>query len=250
MPDFTYSEKQFLKYIFNWPNSDNKSDFHFTLRPIYKPFDLDKVFVEYDTTRWENYKQRWRQRTFRRPRTRGASRGGTIFDRIITYVGSPEFKYAFDLPDSFVGRNLIIMIHMWLVMDRISIIAQTGIRPQLKAISTLRKFTPSGYSEAKECRKALKYMSWISTKIKERFSADTEKWLKRVTMHPAQRNRIHKIVDKYSERATYLLFEHFNRHGKTTEGMDTLIFKMFYPHRGTAKTYPMFVYQFSDYLVK
>lgn len=56
LPDFTYSEKQFLKYIFNWPNCDNKSDFNFTLRPIFKPFDLDKVFVEYDTTKWENFK--------------------------------------------------------------------------------------------------------------------------------------------------------------------------------------------------
>jgi hypothetical protein len=133
--------------MFNWPGAD-ENDWNFTLRPIFKPYEIDREFTYPTKGFWERFKMNYRIKVFKRPRTRGAAVASILFDRILLYVGSPEFKYCFDLPDSFVGRNLIILIHMWMLLERLSVLAAEYVNKHLPNIPWYKRYlVPSSRRE-------------------------------------------------------------------------------------------------------
>jgi uncharacterized protein YqfB (UPF0267 family) len=197
----------------------------------------------------------WVNKIYASPRARGRMMGNLLFERMCKYVGSPEFRYSkryadMELPDSYVSRNAIVLLHIWLINERLLRISY-GILDEMKKVTlSQRLFDKDLRRQYKNSHKVLNVVNFLNDRMRESYKLQTEKWLYRIKIHATQRARVKKIIEKHAEQSSYMLYSHFIKKGKVEEDLTALIHTIFFPQKLNHRPYPAFVYQITEYLLK
>jgi hypothetical protein len=178
-----------------------------------------------------------------------------IIDRLKKYLSSREFNYcmkysAFDLPGSFVARNNILMLHIWMINERLRVIAYEILKDIDGYTWWQRVINADIRNEVSSAKKLLKMISYINEKLMQMFERQTDKSLYLIKIHPAQRKKIKSICEKQAEQVSYLLYKHFDKENKGYKDLDTLMQSIFYPHKMQSQNFSNFIFQIGEYTMK
>jgi hypothetical protein len=179
----------------------------------------------------------------------------TLVDRIKRYFISREFNYgkiysAFDLPGSFVSRNNLLFVHIWIICERLRVLGYE-LTLSIKDYSiTQRWLNQKVRKECKEVKQKLKLIAYLNEKLLNLCESQTDKALYLLKVHPAQRNKIKSICEKQAQNVTYLLFKHFELENKGYQDLDVLMQSIFFPQKQPLKEFPEFIFSISEYVMK
>ena len=170
-------------------------------------------------------------------------------------MSSREFNYcnfysAFDLPGSFVARNNILILHIWLINERLRHLGYEVMQDIDQYTIWQRIVDPGIRSEVSSGKKIVKMLAFINDKLMSMFEKQTDKSLYLIKIHPAQRKKIKNICEKQAEQVCYLLYKHFDKENKGYKDLDLLMQLIFYPQKQPTKTFPDFIFQIGEYVMK
>lgn len=174
-----------------------------------------------------------------------------LVERLRKYLSCPEFNYsnlqsAFKLPQSFIARNNILVVHIWMINERLIEIGNM-IQTELAQLSFKEKIMSSALRRrASNTKKVLQLIQSINEKTMEMIKSLTEKNLYRVKIHPTIRRRIKGICEKQAEQVTFLLYR--NVMGKPDPDLLPIVQSIFFPHKRETRPYQQFTCQMAEYI--
>lgn len=157
------------------------------------------------------------------------------------YVGCPEVRYLIDVPQGFVARCNFIMLHVWLLADRL----EQLLRDLTPAVSALSWFRLD--AEAKQLRFDQAFCKAMIRELNDQFIENVQKWMEDVKIHPFQRRRFLDLAKRHGKVCSFLLSEHFQ--GRSNRQLPDVLHSIFFPHRAY-HSYRLFVLQMTEYLNK
>jgi len=248
IPFVTEAEHNFLLGMINWPGSE-EHEYRCTYRPYFKDFEIEQSWVFRDRSLAKLTKGMW-LRKIQKPRTRADIIGRNIMERLKCYLSCPEFRMAFILPSSFVARNNLLILHVWLMNERLTRIAADIMQEVSKITWKDYLFDSEIRRQTKNSKKVLKFIAFLNEKLKTMFRTQTERSLYRVKVHPSQRRRIKTVCEKQAEQVTYLLYKHFMSDNKEYDQLNPLMQLIFFPQNRKSTQYSSFVFEIAEYVQK
>lgn len=162
-------------------------------------------------------------------------------ERIKLYVGCPEVRYMVDVPQGFVARCNFIMLHVWLIQDRLAQL----LRDISQASAEISRFAFDAHS--KKVRFDEAFCKGMQRELEDQFEENVERWMQDVKIHPFQRRRFLDLAKRHGKVCSFLLTEHFQ--GRSYRQLPEVLHSIFFPHR-PYHSYRLFVLQMTDYLSK
>ncbi|CAG9318374.1 unnamed protein product [Blepharisma stoltei] len=250
-PMINEAENNFVTGMINWPGTEDQ-EYTTLYRPYYRDFHItDDTYDFNEKTPFLGRIARslWLRTIYYNPTKEGSIYGHKIIERLIKYLSCPEFKYAFDLPGSFLSRNNIFYIHIWLVNERLNNICN-GIVEDLSHISVFKQIISSQARKRVRSAKTLIRMiqSMIST-FEKVAKIETKKNIGRVAIADQNKKRINNLSEKFMEQVTRLFHDHFVINQKSVDGLEELMQKTFFPGSPKSINKP-FVHQIGEYVIK
>jgi len=146
-----------------------------------------------------------------------------------------------DVPQGFVARCNFIMLHVWLLSDRLAQLQ----RDTAQAIAGGSRF--SFDANARKVRFDHTFCQAMQRELAEQFDENVERWMQDVKIHPFQRKRFLDLAKRHGKVCSFLLTEHFQ--GRSNRQLPDVLHSIFFPHR-PYHSYRLFVLQMTEYLGK
>ncbi|OMJ92665.1 hypothetical protein SteCoe_4540 [Stentor coeruleus] len=251
IPFIDEAEDNFLLGMINWTGTDDH-EFRCYYRPYFIEKDLEKEMWGFNDSSLVSriFKKFWMNKYHKNPKAYANAVAINLIDRIKRYFISREFVYSFELPGSFVARNNLIMLHIWMINEKIRHLA-FEIGEDISQYTLWQRLTNSEIRrEVSSGNKVILMLTYISENLMKIFGRQTDKALLLLKIHPAQRKKIKTLCEKQAEQISYLLYNHFEKEKKSYENLDVLMQSIFYPQKQPLKNFPDFVFRIGEYVMK